>query len=155
MRREEIRQPLWRNDTFVYFDQGLNLCIRQIREALGDNADSPQYIETSPRRGYGFVATVASADTERPGSPPRLIVRQFRMLRPAVDTDFLACSLPDALTNSRSGLESLVVGSSSIRTWRWRASSTPNSKSIEGARTMPWCASWVGHEVPTASHTLG
>ena len=40
--REEIRQQVWRGDTFVDFDQGLNFCIRQIREALGDNADSPQ-----------------------------------------------------------------------------------------------------------------
>ena len=54
--REEIRDQVWRGDTFVDFDQGLNFCIRQIREALGDNADSPQYIETLPRRGYRFVA---------------------------------------------------------------------------------------------------
>jgi TolB-like protein len=49
----------------VDFDKGLNFCIRQIREALGDNADSPQYIETLPRRGYRFVAPVGSAGTER------------------------------------------------------------------------------------------
>ena len=107
--REEIRERVWRGDTFVDFDQGLNFCIRQIREALGDNAESPQFIETLPRRGYRFVAPVES---ERRGAPTRLIVLPFRMLRPDAETDFLAFSLPDALTNSLCGLESLVVRSS-------------------------------------------
>src|SRR5262245_19304180 len=110
--REEIRERVWHGDTFVDFDQGLNFCIRQIREALGDNADSPQFIETLPRRGYRFVAPVESADIGRHGSPTRLIVLPFRMLRPDADTDFLAFSLPDALTSSLYGLESLVVRSS-------------------------------------------
>src|SRR5262249_47231335 len=112
--RGEIREQVWRSDTFVDFDQGLNFCIRQIREALGDSAESPQYIETLPRRGYRFLAPVGSADTERPESPTRLIVLPFRMLRPDAETDFLAFSLPDALTNSLSGLESLVVRSSLV-----------------------------------------
>src|SRR5215831_8430192 len=112
--RDEIRERIWRADTFVDFDQGLNFCIRQIREALGDDAESPRYIETLPRRGYRFVAPVESAGPERPDSPTRLIVLPFRMLRPAAQTDFLAFSLPDALTNSLSGLESLVVRSSLV-----------------------------------------
>ena len=58
--REEIRNRVWHGDTFVDFDQGLNFCIRQIREALGDNVESPQYIQTLPRRGYRFVALVES-----------------------------------------------------------------------------------------------
>ena len=110
--REEIRERVWHGDTFVDFDQGLNFCIRQIREALGDNAESPQFIETLPRRGYRFVAPVESADIEGRGAPTRLIVLPFRMLRPDAETDFLAFSLPDALTNSLCGLESLVVRSS-------------------------------------------
>src|SRR3954471_17747801 len=52
--RAEIRERIWRDDTFVDFEQGLNLCIRQIREAVGDNADAPRFIETLPRRGYRF-----------------------------------------------------------------------------------------------------
>ena len=112
--RDEIRERIWRADTFVDFDQGLNFCIRQIREALGDNAESPRYIETLPRRGYRFVAPVESDDAVRPESPTRLIVLPFRMLRPDAETDFLAFSLPDALTNSLSGLESLVVRSSLV-----------------------------------------
>ena len=110
--REEIRERVWHGDTFVDFDQGLNFCIRQIREALGDNAESPRFIETLPRRGYRFVAPVESSDLERREAPTRLIVLPFRMLRPDAETDFLAFSLPDALTNSLCGLESLVVRSS-------------------------------------------
>ena len=110
--RDEIRSRVWSGDTYVDFDQGLNFCIRQIREALGDNADAPQFIETLPRRGYRFVAPVQSAVIELRGAPTRLIVLPFRMLRPDAETDFLAFSLPDALTCSLCGLESLVVRSS-------------------------------------------
>ena len=94
--RNEIREQVWCGDTFVDFDQGLNFCIRQIREALGDTADSPRYIETLPRRGYRFVAPVAVAGGGRAESLTRLIVLPFRMLRPDTDTIFSpsACLTP-------------------------------------------------------------
>src|SRR6185436_5785812 len=50
--RHEIRDHVWSGDTFVDFEQGLNFCVRQIREALGDHADTPRFVETLPRRGY-------------------------------------------------------------------------------------------------------
>jgi DNA-binding winged helix-turn-helix (wHTH) protein len=56
--REEIRQELWGHDTFVDFDGGLNFCVNQIRKALRDNAESPRFIHTLPRRGYRFIASV-------------------------------------------------------------------------------------------------
>src|SRR5438105_163838 len=56
--REEIRKEIWGDETFVDFDQGLNSCIRQIRTALGDDAEKPRYIETLPRRGYRFIASI-------------------------------------------------------------------------------------------------
>jgi TolB-like protein len=56
--REQIRSQIWSGDTFVDFEQGLNYCIAQIRSALGDQAKSPQYIETLQRRGYRFLAPV-------------------------------------------------------------------------------------------------
>jgi DNA-binding winged helix-turn-helix (wHTH) protein len=49
--REELRRALWPADTFVDFDVGLNTAIRKLREALGDSADDPHFIETLPRRG--------------------------------------------------------------------------------------------------------
>jgi eukaryotic-like serine/threonine-protein kinase len=60
--REELRAQLWQSDTFVDFDNGLNTSINKLREALGDSADSPRFIETLPRRGYRFIAPVNGAD---------------------------------------------------------------------------------------------
>jgi TolB-like protein/DNA-binding winged helix-turn-helix (wHTH) protein/Tfp pilus assembly protein PilF len=54
--REEIREAIWGKDTYVDFDQGLNVCMRQIRAALSDDAATPRYVETLPRRGYRFIA---------------------------------------------------------------------------------------------------
>lgn len=53
--REEIRQQLWGGETFVNFDQCLNKAVHQLRDALGDSAANPHYIETVPERGYRFV----------------------------------------------------------------------------------------------------
>jgi Tol biopolymer transport system component/DNA-binding winged helix-turn-helix (wHTH) protein len=64
--REELRQRLWSTDTFVDFDAGLNTAINRLREALGDSAENPRFIETVPRRGYRFVASVRSDDPPIP-----------------------------------------------------------------------------------------
>lgn len=56
--REELRQRLWSTDTFVDFDHSLNTAIKRLRQALGDDAEAPKYIETIPKRGYRFVAEV-------------------------------------------------------------------------------------------------
>jgi TolB-like protein/DNA-binding winged helix-turn-helix (wHTH) protein/Tfp pilus assembly protein PilF len=58
--REEIEESLWGAGTFVDFEQGLNFCIKKIRSALGDNPDQPEFIQTLPRRGYRFIASVQS-----------------------------------------------------------------------------------------------
>jgi len=57
--REELQQKVWPADTFVDFDVGLNTAIRKIRQALGDEADDPHYIETAAKRGYRFLAPVS------------------------------------------------------------------------------------------------
>ena len=56
--REELQQKLWPSDTFVDFDHSLNTAINKVREALGDSASSPRYVETLARRGYRFIAPV-------------------------------------------------------------------------------------------------
>jgi DNA-binding winged helix-turn-helix (wHTH) protein/Tol biopolymer transport system component len=56
--RDELRQRLWSSDVFVDFDHGLNKSIQKLRDALGDSATSPRYIETVPRVGYRFIAPV-------------------------------------------------------------------------------------------------
>src|ERR1700752_2350260 len=67
--REELQKKLWPADTFVDFDHGLNKAISKIREALGDSAESPRFVETVSRRGYRFLAEVKPADTA-PGTSP-------------------------------------------------------------------------------------
>ena len=56
--REELREKLWAEDTFVEFDSSLNTAIQKIRQALGDSATNPRFLETVPRQGYRFVAPV-------------------------------------------------------------------------------------------------
>ncbi len=66
--REELRNQNWPADTFVDFDNSLNTAINKLREALGDSADNPRFIETLPRRGYRFIAPVTGVDGTGRGS---------------------------------------------------------------------------------------
>src|SRR5437868_5096718 len=56
--REELQHEIWPSDTFVDFDHGLYNAIKKLREALGDAAETPHYIETLPRRGYRFIGKI-------------------------------------------------------------------------------------------------
>src|SRR5262245_39934824 len=60
--REEIQRTLWPADTFVDFDHGLNKAINKVRDALGDSADAPRFVETVAKRGYRFLADVRVPD---------------------------------------------------------------------------------------------
>jgi TolB-like protein/DNA-binding winged helix-turn-helix (wHTH) protein/tetratricopeptide (TPR) repeat protein len=66
--REELRKRVWPGNVYVDFDQGLNNAIKKVREALGDSAENPRFIETVARHGYRFVAT-ASAASAQPAEP--------------------------------------------------------------------------------------
>jgi Tol biopolymer transport system component/DNA-binding winged helix-turn-helix (wHTH) protein len=66
--REDLRRVLWPADTFVDFDHSLNTAVMKLREALGDTADKPLYIETVPKRGYRFIAPVSTATGPRNGA---------------------------------------------------------------------------------------
>src|SRR6516225_689523 len=71
--REELRSRLWAADTFVDFDHGLNAAIRRLREALGDSAEIPRFVETVARRGYRFIGnleTTAPAVSAKRGRRP-------------------------------------------------------------------------------------
>src|SRR5262245_51811089 len=79
--RDQIRAALWKDDTFVDFDQGVNFAIRQVREALDDNAERPLYIETIPKRGYRFLAPVEEVRPELEDEPePRTDLRLHKAL---------------------------------------------------------------------------
>ena len=75
--RDDIRTALWAGDTHVDFDQGVNFTIKQVREALDDDADRPLYIQTVPKRGYRFLAPVDFVPPQEdpvfwPGTDPSL-----------------------------------------------------------------------------------
>jgi TolB-like protein/DNA-binding winged helix-turn-helix (wHTH) protein/Flp pilus assembly protein TadD len=76
--RQEIHQKLWPADTFVGFDHGLNNAINRLREALGDSAETPRFIETLPRKGYRFIALVTGdgqlAEAEYPAAAATPVV---------------------------------------------------------------------------------
>lgn len=65
--REQLRQQVWPQDTFVEFDHALNTAIKKIRAALCDDAATPRYVETIPKRGYRWIAPLRPA--REPGTP--------------------------------------------------------------------------------------
>jgi TolB-like protein/DNA-binding winged helix-turn-helix (wHTH) protein len=71
--RDQIHKRLWSAETFVDFDNGLNNAVKRLRDALGDSAEAPRFVETLPRRGYRFIGKIAGtedrADTLTPGNP--------------------------------------------------------------------------------------
>jgi DNA-binding winged helix-turn-helix (wHTH) protein len=94
--REEIRQELWGQDTFVDFDGGLNFCINQIRKALRDSAESPRFVHTLPRRGYRFIATVEAlpaSDRSPAATPPNGIHAEAPPLEIQEEVPALAAGL--------------------------------------------------------------
>jgi eukaryotic-like serine/threonine-protein kinase len=67
--RDEIRFQLWPNNTIVEFDHGINAVIQKLRDALGESADKPRYVETVARRGYRFLGDVERVGEALPASP--------------------------------------------------------------------------------------
>ena len=81
--REELKNRLWAEDEFVEFDKSLNTSIQKIRQALGDSAESPRFLETVPRVGYKFIGPVDGGSVpDRPPGPGT--VRPGRKLLPWV-----------------------------------------------------------------------
>src|SRR5438045_2294224 len=85
--RDELQKRLWPADTFVDFDHGLNKTINKIREALGDSAQSPRFVETVARRGYRFPAEVEVADAP-PVRSPNLATQPHPAAEPRHSVDF-------------------------------------------------------------------
>src|SRR5215472_7327121 len=66
--REELQRKLWPSDTFVDFDHSLNRAVNKLREALGDSADHPRFIETLAKRGYRFLAPMDGCVGQKRGN---------------------------------------------------------------------------------------
>ena len=74
--REELQRLIWPSDTFVDFDRGVYNAVKKLREALGDSAESPRFIETLSRRGYRFIAPVSANGSTAPSTEPSSIVAE-------------------------------------------------------------------------------
>jgi eukaryotic-like serine/threonine-protein kinase len=84
--REELQTRLWPNGTFVDFDKGLNTAVKKLRDALGDSAETPVFIETLPRRGYRFIAPIAANRSAEIVASQPIPADKSQQLRPAVES---------------------------------------------------------------------
>ncbi len=105
--REELRSRLWPSHTFVDFDHGLNKAINKLREALGDSAESPRFVETIPRRGYRMIATPGKAS----GRVESLAVLPLEDLSHDPAQEYFADGLTEALITSLGQISALRVTS--------------------------------------------
>jgi TolB-like protein len=103
--REELRVALWPANTFVDFDHGLNKAINKLREALGDSAESPRFIETLARRGYRFLGNL-SGD---PKSIRSLLILPLENLPHEPEQEYFAEGLTEALTTCLAKISALRV----------------------------------------------
>ena len=110
--REELRQRLWSAETFVDFEHGLNAAVRRLRDALGDSAEVPRFIETLPRRGYRFIAPViqppAAEDRRRP--VPRNRAKSEALPPPAVTL----APASDACVESLGSIAAMVLVAAAV-----------------------------------------
>jgi TolB-like protein/DNA-binding winged helix-turn-helix (wHTH) protein len=120
--REDLRSEIWPADTFVDFDHSLHNAVARIREALGDSAETPRYIETLPRRGYRFIAPVEGIPAQSPHhsarseAPLDLKLRKSRAFLAAavvallvVGSAFLVTRLATRPTNAAARTHSIAV----------------------------------------------
>jgi DNA-binding winged helix-turn-helix (wHTH) protein len=126
--REELQDQIWGKDTFVDFDQSLNKAVNRIREVLNDNAATPRYIETVPRRGYRFVAPVTGDVSTEPHSADLGLEKPRRHLSRSSKLAVLAIA----------GL-AVVLGIAAVLWWR-----KPQQPILPKTRRVTSAASWLG-----------
>jgi len=102
--REELQRRIWPSDTFVDFDHGINNAIKRLREALGDTAESPRYIETQPRRGYRFLNGVATTSPEI-----SIAVLPFLSLSADPENEIFADGMSEEIISSLAQIKNLHV----------------------------------------------
>src|SRR2546429_2628125 len=113
--REELQQKIWPSDTFVDFDHGINNAIKRLREALGDSAETPRFVETLARRGYRFVGKI-ERDEPRMRS---LAVLPLENLSHDPQQEYFAEGLTEALITTLAKIGELrVVSRTSIMLYK-------------------------------------
>jgi TolB-like protein/DNA-binding winged helix-turn-helix (wHTH) protein/Tfp pilus assembly protein PilF len=139
--REELQKQLWPADTFVDFDHGLNKAINKIRDALGDSAESPRFVETVARRGYRFLAEVKDAGTA-PARGPAEIESQPHIAADASDRPDLPGE-PSSLDRLlpafawKISLLALLLLSAALAIWKLHSWNRP-SPAIRSLAVLPF-----------------
>jgi TolB-like protein/DNA-binding winged helix-turn-helix (wHTH) protein len=142
--RDELQAQVWPEGTFVDFERGLNYCILQIRTALGDDAESPRFVQTVPKRGYRFLAPVERVNGSAPAQAARAEPAAAEVepaapdapaadppsAEPATARAFAVGPRRRALLSGLVGL-ALIVGLASLLAYLARPRTSP-----DGARTM-------------------
>ncbi len=134
--REELRTEIWQADTFVDFDHSLHNAIARLREALGDSAEAPRFIETLPRRGYRFIAKVEGLEHEGLASSAVLASSQRHIQSLAVlpledhsanrEHEYFADGMTEALITSLAKIKALrVISRTSAMRYRGARKSLP------------------------------
>lgn len=106
--REDLRSRLWAADTFVEFDDSLNHAVKKLRQALGDSAETPEFIETLPRHGYRFIASGIRAMEPEP-MIQSLAVLPMADLSADPQQDYFADGMTDALITELSKIRAVKV----------------------------------------------
>jgi len=130
--RDELRAVLWPSDTFVDFDHGLHAAVNRLREALGDSADRPRWIETLPRRGYRFIAPVERS----PDSAEAAVVDHQKRPKPIFQQRWIAIVLLVPIMIGAVAA-ALLLGLN-VRGWRSRLFSGPPKPKIKLWLCCPW-----------------
>ena len=125
--REELRRRLWSSDTFVDFEVALNSAVSRLRDALGDSADAPSFIETIPKRGYRFVAPIPKR--------PAVAVMPFVNQTGDAKDEYFSDGLTDELIRALSRVQGLRVSAGSVvfrfKGQRWDAKQIGNELGVE------------------------
>ena len=128
--RDELRAVLWPSDTFVDFDHGLHAAVNRLREALGDSADSPRWIETLPRRGYRFIAPVERS----PDSAEAAVVDHQKRPNPIFQRRWIAIVL---LVPIMIGAVTALLLGLNVRGWRDRVFMRSPKPQIQALAVLP------------------
>jgi TolB-like protein/Flp pilus assembly protein TadD len=107
--RAELQRRIWPSDTFVDFDHGINNAIKRLREALGDTAETPRYVETLFRRGYRFVGSIEAPRKTSPTGIRSLAVLPLENLSRDPEQEYFAEGLTEALITSLAKIGELRV----------------------------------------------
>ena len=117
--REELRQEIWGNNTFVDFEHNLNFAVRQIRAALHDRADRPRFIETLHRRGYRFIAAIERVAPKNANTIESLAVLPLENLSQDPEQEYFADGMTDELITELAKIKALrVISRTSVQPFK-------------------------------------